>query len=139
MVRMAEVLRFMFPQAMPLLDYAVVDVGKGPQIVKWNPEIGPQPTQKEIDEATPAAQAAADAKAAEAVDAQTNYDAAKQAYGDLQAIIDAIAQGKPTLDNALGYVAKLATVNQQFIKSLLRGPKAPSAAADAAELAQPKA
>jgi len=52
MVTKAEAIAVLFPNAISLVDYVVADEGRGQFIAKWNPLLGKQPTQAELDAVT---------------------------------------------------------------------------------------
>lgn len=59
MVRLADIIRFMFPNAIPARDYHIVADDSGQRIVFWSDDIlGPQPTSEQIEAARPLAEAA---------------------------------------------------------------------------------
>ena len=98
------VLAYLRPEAVPNADYFAADDG-----FKWLGS-GKAPTQQECIDAEPAALAALHAKATEEQEADTARADAKQAYSDLQEIIDA---GK---DPAM---VTIATVLQKHILATL--------------------
>lgn len=58
MVTLSSALAYLYPSADPLKSWTVVDDGTGARIRYWNPALGAQPTQAELDAAAlPATQA----------------------------------------------------------------------------------
>ncbi len=48
----AQKIAYLFPNAVPLKDYEVRDNGSGAFIYYWNPAVGTQPTQQQLDAVT---------------------------------------------------------------------------------------
>lgn len=49
-LKLATIVRTLFPSASPLADYRIHDDGSGPYIAHWDEaKLGPRPTQEELD------------------------------------------------------------------------------------------
>jgi hypothetical protein len=122
MVSLSQVIQYLFPTARPLIDYVVADVGNGPFIQHWG-IAAPQPTQAEIDTATPLAQAAYDAAVAELAQLAADKAAMKTAYQTavtrLQTISTATFANNGQRDTAIQDLAKYLLALAKVVKGLL--------------------
>ncbi len=85
MVSLSQKLLYLYPDSVPMVDWVVRHDGNGEYIYYWNPALGPQPTQAELDAITEAQViAAADTHYAqtEKAEATKSVDEATQIYGN---------------------------------------------------------
>lgn len=123
MVSVSDIIQFIYPNARPFADFVVSDVGAGPSITYWNPAIGVQPSQAELDAATAGAQAAADAAAAtlaqEKLDRQELRDRFIAIRDGLNAIIGTASFTNATRDAAIIELAKDVRFLLKAVKGLM--------------------
>lgn len=113
MVTTPEAINALFPSAVSFKDYRVMDAA----IIYWNPALGSQPTQAQLDAVTQAqVDAAKDTK--EAIDKPEQNELRKSIVDDIAKCDEIIALSAVNLTQALNRLQQLARINKRILRYL---------------------
>lgn len=112
-----DAISVLFPQARPLIDFELAETKGQVKIVFWNPSLGTQPTQTELDAVTDTkVKAAKDAK--EAIDKPERNELRKSLTDDITKCDEIIALTSVNLTQALNRLQQMARINKRILRYL---------------------
>ena len=115
----AQKLQYLYPNSLPLVDWRVQDNGAGAFIAYWNPALGAQPTQAQLDAITEA-ELVSTFNAREDAKEPLLADLKAQAQAAIDANVTYLAIASPSNAQVAAQVRALTQQQQRVIKALNR-------------------